>query len=83
MKEIQISADHQGNYGIFRTLYRCVTKDLPGNLKFVEAHANKNNEKSIAILNRLGLKQTRTNQTGTSFYFTGTYEDCLIWLNGK
>ncbi len=83
MLEIQFSNAYQGKYGIFRKLYHFVTKDLPNDLMYVEAYANNNNAKSIAVLSKLGLKNVGTNKTGMSFHFKGTYKDYLLWLNDK
>ncbi len=81
MEEIQFLSEYKGRYGLFRKLYNFVTSDLPSDLIYVEAYANKNNIKSISILNRLGLKNIGTNKNETSFHFKGTYQDYLSWLN--
>ncbi len=83
MEEIQFSDGCKGKHGIFRKLYNYVTKDLPKDLLYVEAYAHKSNEKSIAILNRLGLICIGNNQSGNCYHFKGTYADYLSWLGNR
>ena len=81
MEEIQIIPDYQGKDGVFRNLYSFVVKNLPENLQYVEAFANKKNSRSLAILDRLGLKIIGTNRNHTSYHLRGTFDDLLLWLN--
>ncbi len=80
MEEIQFKPAYQGK-GIFRELYGFVLKNIRSNLNFVEAYANKNNHKSIAILQRLGLSKIGANKSGSSFHFKGIYSELLKWYN--
>ncbi len=82
MQEIQFADSIKGKDRIFRKLYCFVTDSLPADLTYIEAYAHKNNEKSIAILRRLGLKNISTNKNGECYHFKGDYEDYLLWLNG-
>lgn len=83
MEEIQFSKEYQGKNDIFRKLYHFLIENLPSDLKFAEAYANKRNEKSTAILGKLGLKIIGTNKTETCYHFKGNFEDLLKWLNHK
>lgn len=83
MEEIQISPLHQSRHNIFRGLYGFVFDRLGTAVDHVEAYANKDNTKSIGILNKLGLSVIGENKTGTSYHFRGTYADLLNWYNSK
>lgn len=74
MEEIQIPKEFQGT-GVFSALYRWLLPQLPEDLQRVQAYANKQNSKSQAILEHLGLKQVGENKSGKSFYYEGTYEN--------
>ena len=50
-------------------------KILPPEVEFVEAYANKKNEKSQGILARLGLERIGENKNGNSYHFRGRYEE--------
>ncbi len=78
MEEIQILPELQSKYGIFKKLYLFVFKNLPPNIKYVEAFANKKNKKSIAILKHLGLEIIGTNKSGSCHRFRGSYNDLLL-----
>lgn len=80
MEEIQISAEFQGTNNIFRDLISFALKNI-NNVLYVEAYANKNNKKSIVVLEKLGLEIAGENQKGTSFHFKGKYVDLLNWKN--
>ncbi len=73
MEEIQFRESYKGT-GIFAELYRYLVKTIPEDTLFVEAYANKKNEKSIAVLKHLGLEIIGENKNGTSFHFRGCYE---------
>ena len=73
MEEIQFSPAYQGS-GLFRALYAHLAKILPPEVEFVEAYANKKNEKSQGILARLGLERIGENKNGNSYHFRGRYE---------
>ncbi len=44
-------------------------------MQLAEAYAHKCNEKSQAILERLGLVQMGENKSGNSYYYKGPYAD--------
>lgn len=75
MEEIQFDASVQGS-GLFTELYRYLIRILPPQTQYVEAYANKKNEKAQAILSRLGLKIAGENKNRRSFLFRGDYA-CL------
>ena len=75
MEEIQFDASVQGS-GLFTELYRYLIRILPPQTQYVEAYANKKNEKAQAILSHLGLKIAGENKNGRSFRFRGDYA-CL------
>lgn len=77
MEEIEIREDKQGS-GVFRALFDALTANVEG-IAYVEAYANKANEKSIGILGRMGLKAIGTNKSGRSWHFRGSYADLLLW----
>lgn len=76
MEEIQIGKEFQG-IGIFSAFYKWLVKQLPKNVKCVEAYANKKNLKSQSILKHLGLVELGENKNGNSFYYKGKYVDLL------
>ena len=71
MEEIQIAPEHQGT-GLFRALYQWLERALPCQPETVEAYAHKDNLKSQAILERLGLKRAGENPGGTSWHYRGS-----------
>ncbi len=80
MEEIQFKPEYQGK-GIFRELYGFILKNIKNDLKYVEAYANKNNRKSIGILEKLGLSKIGVNKSGSCFHFKGIYSGLLKWYN--
>ena len=76
MEDIQFRAQYQG-IGMFEELYHYLVKTLPPNTEFVEAYANKKNEKSIAVLIHLGLDIIGENKNGISYRFRGRYENLI------
>jgi len=81
MEEVQILAIWHGKENIFRRLYEFVIPNLSG-VEIVEAYANKQNEKSKHILERLGLTIIGENKNGKSYHYCGRYSALLDWLNG-
>lgn len=78
MEEIQFKIEYQGS-GIFRQLYAFLIENIRNDLEFVEAYANVNNQKSIAILKKLGLQTIGMNKNGNSYHFRGNYSDLIKW----
>ena len=76
MEEIQIMKELQGA-GLFSEFYKWLVKQLPKDIVFVEAYANKKNIKSQNILKHLGLVESGENKNGNSFYYRGKYVDLL------
>lgn len=76
MEEIQIKKAFQGT-GLFSAFYKWLMQELPKDILYVEAYANKRNYKSQAILKHLGLVQLGENKNGLSFYYKGNYADLL------
>ena len=76
MEEIQIKKELQGT-GLFFEFYKWLVEQLPKNIVFVEAYANKKNLKSQSILKHLGLVEVGENKNGNSFYYKGKYADIL------
>lgn len=72
MEDIQIKSEYQGS-GIFTSFYKWLISDLPRNTLIVEAYANKQNCKSIAILEHLGLERVGENKSGNSYHYKGHY----------
>ena len=83
MEEIQIIPSFQGKANIFRRFYGFLLDNVPCDLKNVRAFASKQNEKSMAILRRLGLKIEGENKNGRSYLFTGAFADLLKWYKGE
>ncbi len=77
MEEIQIVKAMQGR-GIFSAFYKWLVRQLPEDILYVEAYANKKNHKSQAILKHMGLLQSGENKSGNSFYYKGEYANLLI-----
>lgn len=78
MEEIQLKPECQGK-GVFRRLYRFLIESIGEDIEFVEAYANIKNNKSIGILERLGLENIGLNKNGCSRHFKGKYNDLLNW----
>ncbi|MBQ2759313.1 MAG: GNAT family N-acetyltransferase [Clostridia bacterium] len=78
MEEIQFKIEYQGS-GIFRQLYAFLIENIRNDLEYVEAYANVNNQKSIAILKKLGLQTIGMNKNGNSYHFRGKYSDLIKW----
>lgn len=74
MEEIQFAPQYQGS-GLFRALYQWLEQTLPPTLETVEAYAHKDNLKSQAVLERLGLKRAGENPGGTSWHYQGSCRD--------
>lgn len=78
MEEIQFRPAYQGK-GVFRKLYGFILNNIKNNLAFVEAYANVNNPKSIAILEKIGLSNIGLNKNGHSYHFKGKFADLIKW----
>ncbi len=72
MEEIQFLDEYKGT-GLFGELYRFLVNIIPADTRFVEAYANKSNEKSIGILNHLGLTLTGEGRYEELLHFRGDY----------
>ena len=82
MEQIQIKPAYQGKKGVFRGFYGFLLSKLKDVPIYVEANADKRNQKSMSILNKLGLSVIGENKTGISFRFRGGYEELLKWYKG-
>ena len=82
MEEIQFKPEYQGG-SIFRSLYGFLLENINDGIKFVEAYANKENLKSIGILEHLGLMRIGMNKNGNSFHFRGDYNDLVNWYKSE
>lgn len=82
MEEIQLASEYKGK-GAFRKLYGFMIENLNNDIEFVEAYANIANDKSILILEHIGLVKTGMNKNGCSFRFRGKFSDLLRWFNNK
>ena len=78
MEEIQFKPEYQGK-GIFRELYRFVFANIKKDFNYVEAYANITNQKSIGILEKLGLLNLGLNKNGRSYHFRGAFTDLVKW----
>lgn len=76
MEEIQLRPEYHGK-NVFGNLFGFLVERLSENLKFVEAYANTENQKSIGILEHLGLSKIGMNKNGRSFHFKGDYGDLI------
>ena len=74
MEEIQFAPAYRGS-GLFSKLYAYLQSILPSSVTYVEAYANKKNEKSHGILKHLGLTVIGENKNGNSYHFRGRYSD--------
>ena len=82
MEEIQFKPEYQGK-GILRKLYGFVLENIRNDLKFVEAYASINNQKSIAVLENFGLSNEGLNKNGRSYHFKGSFNDLIKWYESK
>ncbi|MBQ8513495.1 MAG: hypothetical protein IJ497_12850 [Clostridia bacterium] len=73
MEEIQFREEYKGT-GLFASLYRHLVGIIPADTEFVEAYAHKNNAKSMAVLDHLGLSIIGENKNGNSWHYRGRYE---------
>lgn len=76
MEEIQIEKTYHGT-GIFSTFYSWLVRQLPNDIKTVEAYAHKQNTKSQRILEHLGLHRIGENKNGNSYFYKGKYQNLL------
>ena len=81
MEEIQFAPAYRGS-GLFRRLFAHLLSLLPDSVEYVEAYANKKNEKSQGILRHLGLCLIGENKNGNSYHFRGKYEDLKKAVRG-
>lgn len=82
MEEIQLKAEYQGK-NIFRALFAFLLAHLPQDLQSVEAYANVQNQKSVGILEKLGLQNIGMNKNGNSYRFKGSFCALLDWFKKK
>ena len=82
MEEIQFRPEYRGK-GIFRNLYGFVLQNICNDLDYVEAYANINNLKSIAILENFGLSNVGLNKNGRSYHFKGQFTSLIKWYESK
>lgn len=80
MEEIQFKSAYQSK-GIFRALYGFIISRIKEDVEFVEAYANISNNKSMGILEKLGLTNIGLNKNGRSYHFKGNYADLLKWFH--
>lgn len=73
MEELQIKPEYQGT-GLFNRLFLWLLGQLPDGIQWVEAFANKKNNKSRSILRHLGLSARGENQSGSSFHYKCAFE---------
>lgn len=78
MEEIQLKPEYQGR-GVFRELYGFIIPRIRNDIGFVEAYASIRNDKSIGILENLGMKNIGLNKNGSSYHFKGKYSDLIRW----
>lgn len=78
MEEIQLKSEYHGK-NIFRKLYGYLIANLSDGIRYVEAYANIENKKSIAILEHLGLKNIGMNKNGRSIHFKADYQNLINW----
>jgi hypothetical protein len=83
MEEIQLDSMYKGRYHVFRDLYAFVLSNIDSNPAFVEAYANKHNNKSIGILEKMGLQAIGLTRNGNLYHFRGDYQDLLNWFYAK
>lgn len=82
MEEIQLKPEYHGK-GIFRKLYGFILPQIDDSIEFVDAFANIQNEKSIAILEHLGLENVGLNKNGRSYHFKGQFEKLKEWYENE
>ena len=76
MDELQFRPAEQGS-GLFGQLFRYLVAVLPGEIKYAEADALKDNHKVQAVLGHLGLAAVRESQNGRSLHFRGEYKTLM------
>lgn len=79
MEEIQIISYYQTKDNIFRDLYGYALSNIDNSIPYVEAYANKQNEKSIGILKKLGLSIIGLSKNGNCYHFKGFLKDLIKW----
>ena len=82
MEEIQLKPEYHGK-GIFRKLYGFILPKIDDSIEFVDAFANIQNEKSIAILEHMGLKNVGLNKNGRSYHFKGQLKNLKEWYENE
>ena len=76
MEEIQIEKEHQGK-GLFTAFYSWLVRQLPSDIKNVEAYAHKANDKSQGILQHLGLERIGEDEESNTYHYRGAYQNLL------
>lgn len=76
MEEIQIKKKFHGT-GLFSEFYKWLINRLPQDIMYVEAYADKRNQKSQGILKHLGLVQSGEDLNSVFLYYKGKYTDLL------
>ena len=82
MEEIQLKPEYHGK-GIFRKLYGFILPRIDDSIEFVDAFANIQNKKSIAILEHLGLENVGLNKNGRSYHFKGQLKNLKEWYENE
>ena len=72
LEEFQLKGPYQGS-GAFGALFSWLLPQLPEDLRFAEAYAHKQNLRSQAILEHLGLQRIGENKSGNYWHFKGLY----------
>jgi len=76
MEEIQFCEEYKGS-GLFAELYRYLVEIIPSETAVMEAYAHKNNSKSMAVLEHLGLGIIGENKNGNCWHYRGRYENLV------
>lgn len=78
MEEIQLKPQYHGQ-GVFEKLYGFLLLKFGSIPEYVKAYTNKNNLKSIGILEHMGLKNLGKSKNGNGYNFAGKFSDLTDW----
>ncbi len=75
IEELQIVPDYQSSANILRGLIPFLLSAIPADLQYIEAFVHKQNTRSIALQQKLGMEIVDTAQNGALFHLRGSYPE--------
>lgn len=73
IEEIEISPPFQIRYNVLGNIVKLLPDVVPPNIDYIEAYANKNNNASTRLLDKVGFEIVGENKSGKSYLHRGKY----------